>query len=169
MDQPSLSDWMRRQRALRDLTQEALAEQVGCALQTIRAFENGWRRPSRPLAERLATILAIPPAEQAAFLRAARAPLARPDATARAPKPQAPPADPATYLARLAEEARVELFGPEQQRWLERLEAELDAIRAALEWALAEDAPDQAERVSLALFAASATDRFWYGRGHGFT
>lgn len=164
MDQPSLSDWMRRQRALRDLTQEALAEQVGCALQTIRAFENGWRRPSRPLAERLAAVLAIPQEEREAFLRAARAPLARPAAAAPTPEPQLPE-DPAAYLARLAAEAQVELFGPEQQRWLERLEAELDAIRAALEWALAEDAPDQAGRVALALAASSAADRFWYGRG----
>src|SRR5690606_22411647 len=98
MDQPLLSDWMRRQRALLDLTQEALAEEVGCALQTIRAFENGWRRPSRPLAERLAIVLAIPPAEREAFLRAARAPLAKPtrDAapTAPAPSPGAAPQAP---------------------------------------------------------------------------
>jgi DNA-binding XRE family transcriptional regulator len=165
MDQPSLSDWMRRQRALRDLTQEALAEEVGCALQTIRAFENGWRRPSRPLAERLATVLAIPPAEREAFLRAARAPIARPAAAPAQEAAPQPPADPAAYLGQLAAEARVELFGPEQQRWLERLEAELDTIRAALEWALEEQAPDQAERVYLALFAASAIDRFWHGRG----
>jgi transcriptional regulator with XRE-family HTH domain len=166
MDHPSLSDWMRRQRAARDLTQEALAEEVGCALQTIRAFENGWRRPSRPLADRLATVLAIPPAEREAFLRAARAPIARPAAAAPAQGavPQ-PPADPAAYLGQLAEEARAELFGPEQQRRLERLEAELDTLRAALEWALEEDAPDQAKRVYLALFAASAIDRFWHGRG----
>lgn len=172
MDQPLLSDWMRRQRALLDLTQEALAEEVGCALQTIRAFENGWRRPSRPLAERLAIVLAIPPAEREAFLRAARAPLAKPtrDAapTAPAPSPGAAPQapdDPAAYLARLADAAPVELFGPAQQGWLERLEAELATIRAALEWALEEGAPEQAKRVALALSAASGIDRFWHGRG----
>jgi tetratricopeptide (TPR) repeat protein/DNA-binding XRE family transcriptional regulator len=167
MDDPSLSDWMRRQRATLDLTQEALAEEVGCALQTIRAFENGWRRPSRPLAERLATVLAIPPAQREAFLRAARAPIPKPSPRA-APAPAAPagPQDPATYLAELAAAGLSELFGPAQQRWLERLDGELETIRGALAWALEDGAPDQASRVTLALGAASAIDRFWHGRGH---
>lgn len=57
---------------MRDLTQDALAEQVGCAVQTIRMVEAGTRRPSRELAERLAHILAVPDAERADFLHRAR-------------------------------------------------------------------------------------------------
>jgi transcriptional regulator with XRE-family HTH domain len=64
--------WLRRRRRSLDLTQDALAQQVGCAVDTVRKFEAGMRRPSRPMAERLAHCLAIPLAEQAAFLSAAR-------------------------------------------------------------------------------------------------
>src|SRR5262245_22498264 len=67
-----LGDWIRRRRAELDLTQELLAEQVGCALDTIRALEIGRRRASQPMAERLATVLHIPEQERAAFLAAAR-------------------------------------------------------------------------------------------------
>jgi transcriptional regulator with XRE-family HTH domain len=70
-----LADWIRRRRAELDLTQELLAEQVGCAVDTIRALENGRRRASREMADRLATVLRIPPEERAAFLAAARAPV----------------------------------------------------------------------------------------------
>ena len=65
--------WMKRLRAELDLTQEALADAVGCAPQTIRSFESGTRRPSRDLAERLAEVLQVPPEQQADFLRLARA------------------------------------------------------------------------------------------------
>src|SRR5262245_39312168 len=67
-----LGDWIRRRRAEFDLTQELLAEQVGCAVDTIRALENGRRRASRPMADRLATVLRILPEERAAFMAAAR-------------------------------------------------------------------------------------------------
>ena len=73
-EHPHLGDWMRQRRADLDLTQEALAEQVGCAVDTIRALENGRRRASRPMADRLGTILEIPPEERAAFVALARAP-----------------------------------------------------------------------------------------------
>lgn len=169
MDDVPFRDWVRRHRAALDLTQEALAEEVGCAVQTVRAFERGVRRPSRPMAERLATALAVPPAQRAAFLQAARAQILRP---AQQPAPQAPAqpqagdsADEAGYLAALADEARDQLYGPEQQRRLAQLDAELDRIRAALAWALDEARP-AAERVALALRAASAIERFWHGRGH---
>ncbi|NTU83121.1 MAG: helix-turn-helix transcriptional regulator [Chloroflexales bacterium] len=159
MSHRSLGDWMRCQRSLRDRTQEALAEEVGCSVQTIRAFESGRRRPSRPMAQRLASVLAIPPDDREAFLSAARAPIAR-------AAPAAAPDDPAAYLAHLADQAQGELFGPGQQRWLAQLDTELDKIRAALGWALDDDAPDLAARAALALLAASAIERFWHGRGH---
>jgi predicted ATPase/DNA-binding NarL/FixJ family response regulator/DNA-binding XRE family transcriptional regulator len=65
--------WIKDLRTRLDLTQERLAEQVGCAVQTIRAFERESRRPSRAMAERLADALALGAAERARFLRAARA------------------------------------------------------------------------------------------------
>jgi len=68
-----LGDWIRRRRADLDLTQELLAEQVGCAVDTIRALENGRRRASQPMANRLATVLHIPFEERATFIAAARA------------------------------------------------------------------------------------------------
>src|SRR5262245_16930085 len=82
-----LGDWIRRRRAELDLTQELLAEQVGCAVDTIRALENGRRRPSRPMADRLATVLHIPPAERAAFMAAARSPALAPAAPALPDEP----------------------------------------------------------------------------------
>jgi DNA-binding XRE family transcriptional regulator len=165
MDKLTLSDWMRGQRALRDLTQEALAEEVGCAVQTIRAFENGWRRPSRQLAERIAQVLGLAPAERAAFLQAARAPIARSIAPAAAPATPAV-ADPASHLAELAQSAHARLYGPDQQRWLAQLDSELATTEAALAWALDEQSDLPAARVELALRALSASERFWHGRGH---
>jgi len=63
---------LRRHRRAADLTQEQLAELVGCAVTTIRALETGRRRPSRELAERLAKMLAVPDGDRAAFVRLAR-------------------------------------------------------------------------------------------------
>ncbi|MDQ3928632.1 MAG: tetratricopeptide repeat protein [Chloroflexota bacterium] len=63
---------MKRLRADLDLTQEALAQQAGCALQTIRSFELGKRRPSRELAERLADALRVSSEQRAEFVRLAR-------------------------------------------------------------------------------------------------
>src|SRR5262245_2555112 len=72
----SFGAWIRRRRKALDLTQEALAQQIGCAPGTIRKIETDQRRPSRQLAELLADHLAIAPAERVAFLKAARAELA---------------------------------------------------------------------------------------------
>src|SRR5215475_4312901 len=55
-----------RRRAL-DLTQEALARQVGYSVITIRKVESDERRPSRQLVERLANSLRIAPEQRAAF------------------------------------------------------------------------------------------------------
>lgn len=81
----SFRQWLKRLRAAQDLTQDALAEQVGCAAQTIRMFEIGKRRPSRDLAERLADVLHVPPQERADFIRQARTGVgvAPPDASTR--------------------------------------------------------------------------------------
>jgi LuxR family maltose regulon positive regulatory protein len=79
MNEPmTLGRWMKRLRADLDMTQEALAKQVGCAVQTIRTFETGRRRPSRELVERLADVLQVPQEQRYDFVRAARMPASSP-------------------------------------------------------------------------------------------
>jgi predicted ATPase/transcriptional regulator with XRE-family HTH domain len=72
---PSLGPWLKQQRKARDLTQEALAEQVGCSWETIRKIEAGAQRPSRHLADLLAAVLDVPAEQRAAFARLARPPM----------------------------------------------------------------------------------------------
>jgi len=91
----SFGYWIRRRRKALDLTQEELAERVGCALDTIRKIESGARRPSRQVAERLADQLELPEEMRAAFLQAARAELAAdrltlPPTPAMTPPPAGP-------------------------------------------------------------------------------
>jgi predicted ATPase/DNA-binding CsgD family transcriptional regulator/transcriptional regulator with XRE-family HTH domain len=64
--------WLKRLRAAMDVTQDALAERVGCSTETIRAFESGRRRPSRAMAERLADVLQLTSEQRSLFLRSAR-------------------------------------------------------------------------------------------------
>ncbi|GAB4437642.1 MAG: hypothetical protein OHK0015_30560 [Chloroflexi bacterium OHK40] len=109
----TLGSVLRLRRAALDLTQEAAAERVGCAVDTFRAFESGLRRPSLPMAERLAMALAIPEAERAAFLQLARAQPApgRAQVAAPAPPPLAAlaplPSPIASLMGREAELTRV--------------------------------------------------------------
>jgi DNA-binding CsgD family transcriptional regulator/tetratricopeptide (TPR) repeat protein len=69
----------------------------------------------------------------------------------------------AAYYRGLAEQAEPGLKGPDQQRWRDRLEAELDNLRAALAWSV-EVAPDRADAEG-ALYTAGALWYFWYWRG----
>ncbi|MBV9786738.1 MAG: tetratricopeptide repeat protein [Chloroflexi bacterium] len=69
---PSLGAWIRRRRKALDLTQAALADRVGCAPVTIRKLESEVTRPSRQIAERLATCLDLNLDERAVFLQVAR-------------------------------------------------------------------------------------------------
>ncbi len=69
----SFGYWLRRRRKALDFTQEALAQRVCCSGFTIRKIEADERRPSRHLAQRLASVLAVSATEQADFLAAARA------------------------------------------------------------------------------------------------
>jgi predicted ATPase/transcriptional regulator with XRE-family HTH domain len=78
---PLFGPWLRRRRRALDLTQDDLAQHVGCVADTVRKLEAGMRRPSRAMAERLAHCLLIPVEAQAAFLTAARAGHAPPDRT----------------------------------------------------------------------------------------
>ena len=54
-------EWLRHRRRELDLTQDALARQVGCARVTIRKLEADETRPSKQLAELLAEQLGVPP------------------------------------------------------------------------------------------------------------
>ena len=87
----SFGYWLRRRRKALDLTQEALADQVGCTGSMIKRIEADERRPSRQLAERLADSLALAPDERVAFIQAARAVLS-PDRLALAAQPVDAPA-----------------------------------------------------------------------------
>ena len=95
---PTFASFLRQIRIAGDLTQEGLAEAVGCATQTIRSFEIGRRRPSREMATRMADVLQLPAAAREQLIRLARAPLAtrKPEpadvsvATTLAPTPNNP-------------------------------------------------------------------------------
>ena len=58
----SFDDWIRQRRKALDMTQAELAEQVGCAVVTIKKIEQATRRPSRQMAEAIADVLEIPEA-----------------------------------------------------------------------------------------------------------
>ena len=72
MEEHSFGYWLRLRRKALDLTQDALADRVGCSVGMIRKIESEERRPSAQIVERLAEIFSIPQAEQTAFLRFAR-------------------------------------------------------------------------------------------------
>ncbi|HST05439.1 MAG TPA: tetratricopeptide repeat protein [Chloroflexia bacterium] len=64
--------WLKERRKSLDLTQEDLADRIGCSPWTITKIETGERRPSKQLAELLSQQLHIPEQEQAEFIRLAR-------------------------------------------------------------------------------------------------
>lgn len=87
----SFGQWIRRRRKALDLTQDALAQQVGCAAATIKKIEADARRPSRQMSERLANLLEIAPEDRPLFLKIARAECC-PDQLALPPSPSSAPA-----------------------------------------------------------------------------
>jgi transcriptional regulator with XRE-family HTH domain len=66
--------WMKQRRAELDLSRAELADLVGCSLAMVRQLEQGRRRPSRQLAERLARFLQVAPEDRTLFLHVARTP-----------------------------------------------------------------------------------------------
>jgi predicted ATPase/DNA-binding SARP family transcriptional activator len=65
------------------------------------------------------------------------------------------------HLAWLLDYAgQADLDGPDQEAWLDLLEADLENIRAGLEWGLAQPGPEQA------MALAGALAPFWQVRGH---
>jgi len=67
----------------------------------------------------------------------------------------------ADYFLKLAEEGQQKANGPEQRLWLDRLEAELGNLRAALAWSKAE-----ASRIEVGLLLAAKLYFIWNRRGH---
>jgi len=65
------------------------------------------------------------------------------------------------FFLQWAEQVEPEVHGPRQLEWLNRVEAEHDSLRAALEWSLA-----QAEGGEASLRLAGALFSFWSQRGH---
>src|SRR5262245_4356007 len=72
MEENFFGHWLRLKRKALDLTQDGLADRVGCSVALIRKIESEERRPSAQIVERLAEIFNIPSDERAAFLRFAR-------------------------------------------------------------------------------------------------
>ena len=70
----------------------------------------------------------------------------------------------ATYYLQLAEATEPELSGPQQTVWLERLERELDNLRAALNGLLERE--QARERSEMALRLGGALYLFWIVRAH---
>jgi predicted ATPase/DNA-binding SARP family transcriptional activator len=70
------------------------------------------------------------------------------------------------FYLRLAEEADSQLHGPDQIGWLDRLEAEHDNLRAALEWALQAEPMGRTVITAVALRLAGSLGLFWDLRGH---
>ena len=68
----SFGTWIKRRRKALDLTQQQLAERVGCSISLIFKIESDERRPSRQIAELLATHLEIPAEQRDLFLKVAR-------------------------------------------------------------------------------------------------
>src|SRR5262249_29639637 len=67
----------------------------------------------------------------------------------------------ATFFVAFAERALDGLWGPNQAAWLDRMEAELDSIRAVLEWSASPDGDLEA-----GLLLAGNSGRFWDMRGY---
>jgi len=68
----SFGSWIKRRRKALDLSQQELADRVGCSLSAIFKIESDDRRPSQQIAVLLAEHLQIPPEQRALFLRVAR-------------------------------------------------------------------------------------------------
>src|SRR5690349_20775021 len=68
----SFGEWLRQRRRVLDLTQQALADQVGCARITLRRIEAGGRKPSKELAQILLSKLGVPEIERSQWVLFAR-------------------------------------------------------------------------------------------------
>ena len=70
----------------------------------------------------------------------------------------------AEYYLALAEKAEPELVGPQQAKWLERLEQEQNNLRAAMQWGFVQS--EDADRNEMALRLGGALWQFWLTHNH---
>jgi predicted ATPase/DNA-binding XRE family transcriptional regulator len=117
----TFGDWLRERRRAHDLSREALAERVCCALPTLAKIEQGTRRPSQALAELLVDALHTPPDERVRALRLARALLA-----------EAPPRASAAHLQERSGGSRSKLLLPAPPTPLIGRAAELQLLEERL-------------------------------------
>jgi transcriptional regulator with XRE-family HTH domain len=68
----SFGAWLRKQRRALDLSQQAFADQVGCAEVTLRRIEAGRLKPSQELTNILLEKLGIPATERLLWISFAR-------------------------------------------------------------------------------------------------
>ena len=68
----SFGGWLRQRRRNLDLTQQTLADQVGCARITLRRIESDTLKPSKELASILLKRLAVPEGERMQWISFAR-------------------------------------------------------------------------------------------------
>lgn len=68
----TFGEWLRYQRDELRLTRVQFADRVGCSVALLRKIEDGERRPSEQIAELMAKVLNIPPAERSTFVKVAR-------------------------------------------------------------------------------------------------
>lgn len=126
---PTFGRILKQRRKVLALTQKDVAEQVGCAVITIKKIEADTLRPSQQIAERLANVLAIPPPERDAFYRLARSQrMASSGAASATPAPPVSDAPPNPYkgIRAFNEADAPDFFGRAAlvERLLERLAEE---------------------------------------------
>ena len=68
----SFGQWLKQRRKELDLTQEGLAERIGCSYDAVHKIEGGTRRPSRQIAELLADYFKVAEEERDGFIAFAR-------------------------------------------------------------------------------------------------
>jgi non-specific serine/threonine protein kinase len=72
MGETTFGQWLKERRKALDLTQEELAERVGCSIWMVQKIETGGRRPSRQVVSLLAEALRVPTDKRQAFMSLAR-------------------------------------------------------------------------------------------------
>ncbi len=90
----SFGTWVKRRRKALDLTQQELAQQIGCSPSLIFKIESDERRPSRQMAELLAEKLDVPADQRPLFLKTARQEKSVDTLDAIPPLPSSEPASP---------------------------------------------------------------------------
>ncbi len=72
MSELTFGEWLKRQRMGKGLTREQFADQIGCAIITLRKIESEERRASEQIVLRIADIFNLPSAERSNLLKFAR-------------------------------------------------------------------------------------------------